>query len=211
MVPVVLAALAVAALLRAEYGQSRAGIWLAKPLASSMFVCVALEAGALGSFYGRAVLAGLALSLAGDLLLIPVARPRVFLAGVAAFLLAHVAYGIAFLSRPLSPAGLVGAGVLVTLVMAGVLRWLRPSLSRRMVPAIRAYVVAIGVMTTLASSVALAGGPWQVAAGALMFTASDLAVARDRFVRSGFVNRAWGLPLYYAAQLLLATTPGLVR
>jgi hypothetical protein len=35
-------------------------------------------------------------------------------------------------------------------------------------------------------------------------------VARDRFVSHQFVNRAWGLPLYYAAQLLLATTPALI-
>jgi len=35
-------------------------------------------------------------------------------------------------------------------------------------------------------------------------------VARDRFVRHQFSNRAWGLPLYYAAQLLLATTPALI-
>jgi hypothetical protein len=29
-------------------------------------------------------------------------------------------------------------------------------------------------------------------------------VARDRFVAPGFVNRAWGLPLYFGAQLLFA-------
>ncbi len=37
-----------------------------------------------------------------------------------------------------------------------------------------------------------------------MFTVSDIAVVRDRFVTTGFVNRLWGLPLYYAAQLLIA-------
>ena len=41
-------------------------------------------------------------------------------------------------------------------------------------------------------------------AGAILFFASDLSVARDRFVAPGFVNRAWGLPAYYAAQLLFA-------
>jgi hypothetical protein len=33
---------------------------------------------------------------------------------------------------------------------------------------------------------------------------SDLFVARDRFVQPGFVNRLLGLPLYYAAQAMLA-------
>jgi len=31
---------------------------------------------------------------------------------------------------------------------------------------------------------------------------SDLSVARDRFVSRSFSNRAWGLPLYYAAQIV---------
>jgi hypothetical protein len=37
-----------------------------------------------------------------------------------------------------------------------------------------------------------------------MFTASDIAIVRNRFVAPGFVNRLWGLPLYYAAQLIIA-------
>ena len=47
--------------------------------------------------------------------------------------------------------------------------------------------------------------PW-IAGGALAFYLSDLSVARDRFVRPAFVNRAWGLPLYYGAQFVLAAT-----
>ena len=39
--------------------------------------------------------------------------------------------------------------------------------------------------------------------GAIGFYLSDLSVARDRFVVSAFVNRLWGLPLYYAAQVAL--------
>jgi uncharacterized membrane protein YhhN len=50
--------------------------------------------------------------------------------------------------------------------------------------------------------------PWTAAAGAVLFYLSDLAVARHRFVRPAFLNRAWGLPAYYAGQLLLAWTVG---
>jgi hypothetical protein len=39
-----------------------------------------------------------------------------------------------------------------------------------------------------------------------MFYLSDLAVARERFVSSTFWNRAWGVPLYFGAQLVLAST-----
>jgi hypothetical protein len=42
------------------------------------------------------------------------------------------------------------------------------------------------------------------ATGAVAFTASDISVARDRFMQHGFANRAWGLPLYYLAQVMLA-------
>ena len=47
-----------------------------------------------------------------------------------------------------------------------------------------------------------------VPAGALLFYLSDLAVARDRFVVRRFASRAWGLPAYYLAQVLLALTLG---
>jgi uncharacterized membrane protein YhhN len=78
-----------------------------------------------------------------------------------------------------------------------------------MVWPVRAYLVVIAVMSTLACGVTAAGGPLAVAAGALAFTASDVSVARDRLVKREFVNRAWGLPLYYAAQWLIAITPSM--
>jgi hypothetical protein len=42
----------------------------------------------------------------------------------------------------------------------------------------------------------------------VLFYLSDLAVARQRFVHASFVNRAFGLPLYYAAQILIGLTVG---
>ena len=41
-----------------------------------------------------------------------------------------------------------------------------------------------------------------------MFTFLWSAVARQRFVRPDFINRALGLPTYYLGQLLLALTVG---
>ena len=207
---VVLCAVAVAGMLAAEYRDSRGGLWLTKPLASAAFVWLGLAVGALDSGYGRLVLLALALCLLGDILLIPRDRPQVFRAGVFAFLLGHVAYSAAFLSRPLAPGGLLAGAIILGVVIAAVLRWLGKSLPADMVAAVRTYMLVIGVMAALACGVTAAGGPWAVAVGALAFTASDISVARDRFVRHQFVNRAWGLPLYYAAQLLLATTPTLI-
>lgn len=209
--PGVLCAVAVAGLLVAERRGWQAGLWLTKPVASAAFIWLGLQSGALETSYGLLVLAGLVLCMLGDVLLIPRDRPGVFRAGVFAFLLGHVAYSAAFLTQPLSFPGLVVGGALLVAVVWAVLRWLGRSLPADMVVAVRTYMVVIGVMSTLACGVTAAGGPWQVAVGALAFTASDVSVARDRFVRHEFLNRAWGLPLYFGAQLLLALTPALVR
>ena len=208
--PYVVCAVAVAGLLVAEYRPSRAGLWLAKPIASLAFIWAGHAAGALDSSYGQLVLLGLVLCLVGDVLLIPLERPAVFRAGVFAFLAGHVAYSAAFLTRPLDPLGLVAGSVLLAVVVGAVLRWVGPALPAGMVWPVRVYMLVIGVMAALACGVTAAGGSWAVAVGALAFTASDVSVARDRFVRHEFVNRAWGLPLYYAAQLAIATTPALL-
>lgn len=208
--PYILCAVAVAGLLVAEYRRSRAGLWLAKPVASLAFIWAGLAAGALDSGYGQLVLLGLVLCLVGDVLLIPLERPAVFRAGVFAFLAGHVAYSAAFLTRPLDPLGLAAGTVLLAVVVGAVLRWVGPTLPAGMVWPVRVYMIVIGLMSALACGVTAAGGPWAVAVGALAFTASDVSVARDRFVRHEFVNRAWGLPLYYAAQLAIATTPALL-
>ena len=205
--PIVVCAVAVLGLLVAESRGSQRGVWLAKPLASAAFLWVALASGALDSIYGRWILLGLVLCMAGDVLLIPRERPSVFRAGVLAFLLGHVAYGVGFLTQPLGPWGLVFAGVVLLVSLWVTWRWLATSLPADMVGPVRAYLLVIGVMATLACGVSAGGGPLAVALGALAFTASDVSVARDRFVRHEFVNRAWGLPLYYAAQVLLALTP----
>lgn len=208
--PYLLCAAAVAGLLWAERGRSRTGLWLTKPVASLAFIWAALAMGALETTYGQLVLLGLVLCLLGDLLLIPLGRPAIFKAGVFAFLAGHLAYSAAFVTRPLDPLGLAVAAALLAVVLLGVLRWLAPSLPPDMAGPVRIYMLVIGVMSALACGVSAAGGPWAVAVGALAFTASDISVARDRFVRHEFANRAWGLPLYYAAQLLIATTPALI-
>jgi uncharacterized membrane protein YhhN len=208
---VALTVLALIGLLLAQRSEYRLGVWIAKPLASSGFVAVALAAGALekirdGDLYALALLAGLGLAWAGDLLLIPRGRPVVFRWGLFAFLLGHVAYGLAFASRGIDSAR-AGAAALILLIPAlGVLRWLGPNLPGELRMPIRAYVVIISGMLALALATVAHGSDPLIALGAALFYASDLAVARDRFIAPGFVNAAWGLPLYYAGQLVLALT-----
>ena len=196
---------AVVLLLLAEYRGSRAGIWTWKPLASTGFVATALAGGATGTTYGCWVLAALVLSWWGDVLLIPRSR-RVFLLGIASFLLGHVAFAGGFLLRGVSPLACAVTALLLALPARQVLRWLAPHVPGEMRVAVRAYVVVICTMVACAVGTYVRAGNAGLLAGALMFFVSDLAVARERFVDHGFVNKTWGLPLYYGGQLLLAAS-----
>jgi uncharacterized membrane protein YhhN len=80
-------------------------------------------------------------------------------------------------------------------------RWAVPP---RLRGAVAGYLALVAVMAGLAVVAALARGAWPLALGALLVGGSDLAVARERFGRSGFANKLVGLPSYYAGQTLLA-------
>jgi uncharacterized membrane protein YhhN len=195
-----------AALLASERSGFRPGVWLAKPLAAAGFVAAALANGAFESSYGTWILSGLVLSACGDVLLIPRESPRAFLAGLVAFLLGHVAYAIAFATRGLD--GITVAVALPAVLGAGlvVLRRLLPFVSARMRAPVLAYVVVISVMLVCAAGTVGRAGNSAIFLGAFAFYLSDLAVARERFVQKSFVNKLWGLPLYFGAQLVLAST-----
>lgn len=200
-------ALAVAVLVWAEFRRSQPVRAVAKLAASSAFVAIAWQLDAAASRHGRWLLAAFALSWIGDALLLS-ARSRVFLAGLGAFLAAHLAFAAAFLSLSLDLPVLWGA---IAALGAGgllMLRWLWPHLKPFYRTAVTAYVAALVAMAVPAIAATAAGGDWRYAAGALAFAASDAAVARHRFVAPGPANKAWGLPLYYAAQLLFALSLG---
>jgi uncharacterized membrane protein YhhN len=205
--PVALGVAAVAGLLAAEGRGWRPGVWLFKPLASAAFLWAALARGALGTGYGRLVLAALALGALGDVLLIPRDR-RAFMTGLGTFLLGHVVFAAAFLTRPFSPAAAGLAALGMAAFGRAVLGWLRPHLPRRLIVPVVAYVVVIGVMVATAAGASFGTERAAFLAGAAMFALSDLSVARRRFVEPRFAEAAWGLPLYFAAQFVLASTVG---
>jgi uncharacterized membrane protein YhhN len=201
--------LALVGLLIAEYTGKRPGVWIAKPLASTGFIAVAVLASQSGDSepaYRSWLIAGLILSWWGDVLLIPRERPLVFQAGIFAFLLGHVAYVVAFASRGLHEGAATLTALVVATVAWGVLRWLGPHVPGELRIPVFAYVAVISTMVICAIGSVVEAGEPMIIVGALMFYLSDLAVARDRFVQPGFVNGAWGLPLYYGGQLVLAST-----
>ncbi len=194
------------ALLMSERRGWRRGVWLSKPLASAGFIAAAGVVGALDSVYGRWILVALTLSWLGDVLLLSRGSGRSFVAGLISFGLAHLAFASAFLLREVDLRWGAGAAVAVGGAAWVVLRGLRPQLPGAMRPAVYAYVFVISTMLVCAAATRADPHGGTILSGAAMFWLSDLAVARERFVASTFWNRAWGLPLYYGAQLVLASS-----
>jgi uncharacterized membrane protein YhhN len=194
---------AVAGLLLAERFARPVAHAVFKLGASSAFVLVAFSFDALASVYGRWVLAALVLGWVGDAALLS-RRPAAFLAGLGAFLLAHLCFALAFFTGTFSLGAFWVALVPALGVGIAIGRWLWPHLGAAYKIPVAAYVAAILAMCAAAAGFGAATGRWQVLLGAVMFAASDVAVARDRFVVRSFRNKAWGLPAYYVAQLILA-------
>jgi uncharacterized membrane protein YhhN len=176
------------------------------------FLLLAWRMGALdpGHGYGHWIFTGLVLSFFGDVFLLASERPALFLAGLGSFLAGHVAYAAAFVVHGVEPLPSALAALALVPIALAVWRWLRPHLPREMVAAVLAYVVVICTMEALATGATFAagldprgGGPL-MAAGATLFWISDLAVARRQFVDPSPASAVWGLPLYYAGQVLLA-------
>jgi uncharacterized membrane protein YhhN len=181
---------------------------LGKTIASLAFLAAAIHQGALDSDYGLILLAALILCAVGDLALIGRSK-AFFLSGLVAFLLGHVGYVGLFIYVGLSlvhPS--LMAGSLALLVVAAISYFvytkLSPHIPKEMVWPTRAYILVISVMVVAAWAVGSHPGFILLPVGATLFYFSDLFVARDRYVSSTILNRCFGLPIYYAAQLFFA-------
>jgi uncharacterized membrane protein YhhN len=187
----------------ADRAQLRVVRALTKTAASAGFIAIAVDGGALASAWGQALLCALGLSMLGDVLLLS-RETRLFAAGLVAFLLAHVAYGVAFVVRGIDPTIAAAAAVIVAALALGVGRWVLPHVPDRLRAAVIAYIVAVSGMAILAVSAGYAANSPTLAVAGVAFFVSDLFVARNRFVARSFTNRLIGLPLYYGAQILFA-------
>ena len=197
-----------------------------KLVASLAFFAVGMLANGGGTF-GAWILGGLALGVVGDIALLGTSN-RAFLVGLGAFLLGHLAYIVAVATRLdprewLSAASWLAAVPAAIALTAVVRLW--PRLGSMRVPVV-AYAVIITTMVI--GALALWHAPDDalpapqarlmttvvpgyhsraheiLVAGACLFFASDLSVARDKFVGASLANKLWGLPAYYAGQLLIA-------
>jgi uncharacterized membrane protein YhhN len=206
MIPALLtlaAAVSGALHVRAAYRGPRAQVYVFKPLTVTCLLALALLAEPESARYQAAIAIGLACSIAGDVfLMLPGDR---FLPGVASFLLAHIAYLVAFTTGvPLgaSPILLLPWALVGGLTLAVLWRHLGP-----MQAPVAVYVAVIVAMAWQAMTrMAVVGSTGSVLAalGAALFVASDAALALNRF-RKPFRGAAIVVhAAYYAAQALIA-------
>jgi uncharacterized membrane protein YhhN len=162
---------------------SRRAESLLKPAALVALIGVALALGAGDSTYGVWLVVALGFGLLGDIALLSDSVPR-FKAGLAAFLVGHLAYVVAFIAAP-GAAFTPATGLVAGLVLAASISFTKdvlPTIMRTegtgLAVPVAAYMAVIGAMlfAGFTSGIAL------VALGAAIFVASDSILARDRFV-----------------------------
>ncbi len=181
---------------------------------SILFVITALLQPRMMPKYFKFVLAGLILGLVGDVCL-GLPGLTAFRIGLVAFLAGHILYILAFIILARRTDWINTVNLLIIAISGLVYWWLLPYLGKMLVP-VTLYIVVISVMVASAWAAfrnpgVRRTGAWLILVGAVLFYASDIFVAHDRFVTEQFYNRLIGLPLYYTAQFLLAFSVGLVR
>ena len=191
--------------LKAIYRENQQQVYLFKPLTTILILMIALLAvDPVSSFYKWAIVAGLVLSLGGDIfLMLPQNR---FILGLVSFLLAHIVFTLAFASVEgfytslwlLAPLLAVGA-----IVFFGLL-W--PYLGKYKIPA-AIYTLVIFIMAWQAAGYQIqAGNTSSLLAliGSILFIFSDMILTLNHF-RAPIRNaRLIYMPAYYAALWLFA-------
>jgi len=155
---------------------------------------------------------GILLSLAGDVLLM-ISLDRLFLAGLVAFLLAHIAYVIGF-NIPLPVFSLWGI-VLAVMIGLGGTRVIRRILSLLVVKGqanmqtpIIVYSAVISLML-LSAMMKLSDITWDagasvlVSVGAFLFYISDIILAWNKFVSPIQHGRIYNIASYHLGQIAL--------
>jgi len=162
--------------------------------------------------FARLVVIGLCCGMVGDILLnlrfvFPKNGQKIFLAGVAAFLTGHILYLCAIVPLSQNLAVCLTAGILVA---AALLTWIFKTLTVKLAFKIFGvlYIGAIVLMTAVAIGNVLAApgtAAWMHAAGAVLFTLSDIVLIFNTFGKEQkFSLRITNLSLYYLGQLLIA-------
>ncbi|KAL0489092.1 lysoplasmalogenase [Acrasis kona] len=197
--------------------------------------------------YGKYIVIGLFFSLVGDVLLAAGDSDALFMGGIAAFMLTHFLYIVAFLyllrvhhrhnTAKYTPMLYVAILVLTSSYFIGY-KIIIQQIPDTFLPLSYPYMCIISVMVALSPAGNLLSKPislqqiksniknatrdlvgyrgdaqftegqkaWLRLIGSIMFYLSDLCVARQAFIQKSFYNKLIGLPLYYFAQMIIASS-----
>jgi uncharacterized membrane protein YhhN len=177
-----------------------------KPVATVLIIVLAWPRGRDTPLQRRWVLAGLGLSLGGDVALLW--PQQGFLPGLVCFLLAHLAYLRAF-TRVHKLAARVGPFLVYAAVAAVVLAALWPGIPAALRGPVVAYVLCLGAMAAQ-TAVLWRQAPHDAASrrlalGGALFLASDALLASNRFAQPLPMASLWILATYWSAQACIAS------
>lgn len=183
----------------AVWQQNRCLVHACKPLTLALLVATtcALEP-AVPTPVRWWFVAALVLSLAGDVFLM---LPRnAFIAGLASFLFAHVAYTVGMNLHSAQRWWRATPVIAIAVVVgARLVRHLRAASRSGMIAPVVAYVASIAAM----AASAFASGNERMAAGAALFVVSDALIGEERFVRPRRWQPLATIVTYHVAQGLL--------
>lgn len=178
--------------------------WL-KPATLALLTVTAIAAGALDHTAGVWLVVALVLGMLGDIALLDETVEARFTAGLAAFLVGHLAYVACFVALGLTLGWWLAGGVVVMVVALAVGNGVLPGALRDggwgLAVPVAVYMGVIGAMTITAWLTE----DWWIAVGASVFVCSDSVLAINKFVRP----LSWGRPVvmvtYHVGQALIAT------
>ncbi len=188
--------------------------YIAKPATMVMLLVTLALAGGFGATALVCFGLGIIFSLAGDIFLL--LSNRWFIAGLAAFLLAHVSYIIG-LNTPIgdaSPLWAIVIGIILALATARVLKPILAGVREKGQGNLVVPVVTYGTVITLmllSALLTIYRTDWKTSAsglvslGAILFYFSDIILAWNRFVKPFKNGRVMNMVAYHLGQIALIT------
>jgi len=207
---VIILALTVTLLIRAEILKIKRQIYLFKPVSTLLVIAIAvLSLGEPGynPVYSWGVLIGLLFSFGGDMALMFQEQRKPFIIGLGLFLTAHIVYTVVFARLGQASWWDLASGMVLLAAGVGFFYLIRSGLGSMKIPVI-AYIVIISLMvmqaiTTFASLAFNQQQAWMISVGAVLFYISDIILAATRFWRPWKYGRI-SLGFYFGGQLLIA-------
>lgn len=172
------------------------GDYMIKIVPIACLLCMVLQTQ--GDWRRMGIVIALVFSMAGDIAM----ERDIFIYGLSAFLLAHIAYLGVFAMNGQLRQNSMPAALIVLMVSSAVVWFLLPYAGDM---AIAIMIYAAVITSVVLAAILRSGNHLCVIAGAILFTASDTMIVVSRFVTdfpaSGFII----MITYYAAQYLLTT------